>query len=83
MAHEPKYYMVTWYDYFELHFFHCIILHIVKMKLHMVYDLNTWDLTSRRYKDTLYFEILWGVNALGSNISKTIHPIAMKFTEVN
>ena len=26
--------------------------------------------------------ILWDVKILGSNISKTIHPIAMKFTEV-
>ena len=47
---------------------------------YMILILEIWLNIS--IKIHFYFEILWGVKTLGSNISKTIHLIAMKFTEV-
>ena len=46
----------------------------------MVYDLNTLDLTSCRYKYTLYFEILQDVKIITWCYFKTTGPILLKFT---
>ena len=76
MAHQPKYYMVIWYECPELHFFCPIICMLVRWNI-------IWYMTLDRYKDTIYFEILWDVRTLTCWYFKTTEPILMKFTGYN